>query len=104
MYGPKSHSQNGAGEARPYEPEKNPAIRRITAGAIKRRKGKAIFPIATAYDAPFGQFVEDAGIDADPLVHDVHDQRTGGCGTDGDDGGGQGDGRSAALAELHCHA
>jgi 3-methyl-2-oxobutanoate hydroxymethyltransferase len=63
MYGPKSHSQNGAGEARPYEPEKNPAIRRITAGAIKRRKGKAIFPIATAYDAPFGQFVEDAGID-----------------------------------------
>lgn len=49
--------------ARPYEPEKNPAIRRITAGAIKRRKGKACFPVATAYDAPFGQFVEAAGID-----------------------------------------
>jgi 3-methyl-2-oxobutanoate hydroxymethyltransferase len=49
--------------ARPYEPEKNPAIRRVTAGAIKRRKGKMIFPIATAYDAPFGQFVEAAGID-----------------------------------------
>jgi 3-methyl-2-oxobutanoate hydroxymethyltransferase len=49
--------------ARPYEPEKNPAIRRLTAGAIKRRKGKAMFPIATAYDAPFGQFVEAAGID-----------------------------------------
>lgn len=56
-------AQNGAGEARPYEPEKNPAIRRITAGAIKRRKGKTIFPIATAYDAAFGQFVEEAGID-----------------------------------------
>ncbi|MBV8148960.1 MAG: 3-methyl-2-oxobutanoate hydroxymethyltransferase [Candidatus Eremiobacteraeota bacterium] len=38
-------------------------MRRLTAGAIKRRKGKALFPIATAYDAPFGQFVEDAGID-----------------------------------------
>jgi 3-methyl-2-oxobutanoate hydroxymethyltransferase len=49
--------------ARPYEPEKNPAIRRLTAGAIKRRKGKMTFPIATAYDAPFGQFVEAAGID-----------------------------------------
>ena len=49
--------------ARPYEPEKNPAIRRLTAGAIKRRKGKTLFPIATAYDAPFGQFVERAGID-----------------------------------------
>jgi 3-methyl-2-oxobutanoate hydroxymethyltransferase len=49
--------------ARPYEPEKNPAIRRVTAGAIKRRKGKAVFPVATAYDAPFGQFVEAAGID-----------------------------------------
>ncbi len=49
--------------ARPYEPEKNPAIRRLTAGAIKRRKGKTAFPIATAYDAPFAQFVEAAGID-----------------------------------------
>jgi 3-methyl-2-oxobutanoate hydroxymethyltransferase len=35
----------------------------LTAGAIKRRKGKTIFPIMTAYDAPFGQFVEAAGID-----------------------------------------
>jgi 3-methyl-2-oxobutanoate hydroxymethyltransferase len=49
--------------ARPYEPEKNPAIRRLTAGAIKRRKGTSLFPIATAYDAPFGQFVERSGID-----------------------------------------
>ena len=57
----KAH--NGVESARPYEPEKNPAIRRLTAGAIKRRKGKALFPVATAYDAPFGQFVEAAGID-----------------------------------------
>jgi 3-methyl-2-oxobutanoate hydroxymethyltransferase len=56
-------SPNGADSARPYEPEKNPAIRRITAAAVKRRKGKTLFPIATAYDAPFGQFVEEAGID-----------------------------------------
>ena len=55
---------NASESARPYEPEKNPAIRRLTAGAIKRRKGKAVFPIATAYDAPFGQFVERAGIDS----------------------------------------
>ncbi|MBV8284610.1 MAG: 3-methyl-2-oxobutanoate hydroxymethyltransferase, partial [Candidatus Eremiobacteraeota bacterium] len=54
---------NGSSEARPYEPEKNPAIRRLTAGGIKRRKGKTLFPIATAYDAAFGQFVEEAGID-----------------------------------------
>jgi 3-methyl-2-oxobutanoate hydroxymethyltransferase len=56
-------SRNGAETARPYEPEKNPAIRRLTAGTIKRRKGKSRFAIATAYDAPFGQFVEAAGID-----------------------------------------
>jgi 3-methyl-2-oxobutanoate hydroxymethyltransferase len=56
-------SRNGVESARPYEPEKNPAIRRLTAGAIKRRKAKAPFPISTAYDAPFGQFVEAAGID-----------------------------------------
>jgi 3-methyl-2-oxobutanoate hydroxymethyltransferase len=56
-------AQDGRADARPYEPEKNPAIRRLTAGSIKRRKGKVLFPIATAYDAPFGQFVEDAGID-----------------------------------------
>jgi 3-methyl-2-oxobutanoate hydroxymethyltransferase len=55
--------RDGLESARPYEPEKNPAIRRLTAGAIKRRKGKTLFPIATAYDAPFGQFVEAAGID-----------------------------------------
>lgn len=56
-------ARNGAESARPYEPEKNPAIRRVTAGAIKRRKGRVHFPVATAYDAPFGQFVEAAGID-----------------------------------------
>jgi 3-methyl-2-oxobutanoate hydroxymethyltransferase len=50
-------------DARSYEPEKNPAIRRLTAGAIKRRKGRARFAVATAYDAPFAQFVEDSGID-----------------------------------------
>lgn len=49
-------------DARPYEPEKG-TVRRVTAGAIKRRKGRAIFPIVTAYDAPFGQFAEQAGID-----------------------------------------
>jgi len=48
--------------ARPYEPEKG-TVRRVTAGAIKRRKGRTIFPIVTAYDAPFGQFAEKAGID-----------------------------------------
>jgi 3-methyl-2-oxobutanoate hydroxymethyltransferase len=48
--------------ARPYEPEKG-TVRRVTAGAIKRRKGRTIFPIVTAYDAPFGQFAEQAGID-----------------------------------------
>lgn len=63
MYASVKKSANGAGDARPYEPEKNPAIRRLTAGAIKRRKGKAPFAMATAYDAPFGQFVEAAGID-----------------------------------------
>jgi 3-methyl-2-oxobutanoate hydroxymethyltransferase len=52
-----------AESARSYEPKKDPGIRRVTAGAIKRRKGKTLFPIATAYDAPFGQFVEAAGID-----------------------------------------
>jgi 3-methyl-2-oxobutanoate hydroxymethyltransferase len=55
--------RNGSESARPYEPEKNPAIRRLTAGAIKRRKGKTPFPLATAYDAPFGQFVEASGVD-----------------------------------------
>jgi 3-methyl-2-oxobutanoate hydroxymethyltransferase len=54
---------DGLETARPYEPEKSPAVRRVTAGAIKRRKGKTLFPLATAYDAPFGRFVESAGID-----------------------------------------
>ncbi|HEV2262371.1 MAG TPA: 3-methyl-2-oxobutanoate hydroxymethyltransferase [Candidatus Rubrimentiphilum sp.] len=57
--------ENGApavNDARPYEPEKATA-RRVTAAAIKRRKGRTIFPIVTAYDAPFGQFAEQAGID-----------------------------------------
>lgn len=54
----KNHLEN----ARPYEPEKG-TVRRVTAGAIKRRKGRTIFPIVTAYDAPFGQFAERAGID-----------------------------------------
>jgi 3-methyl-2-oxobutanoate hydroxymethyltransferase len=63
VYTSGKKSLNGADSARPYEPEKNPAIRRITAGAIKRRKTKNVFPVATAYDAPFGQFVEEAGID-----------------------------------------
>lgn len=63
MYSSSRKTHNGLSDARPYEPEKNPAIRRLTAGAIKRRKNKTRFPVATAYDAPFGQFVEDAGID-----------------------------------------
>ena len=49
-------------DARPYEPEKG-TVRRLTAGAIKRRKNRTIFPIVTAYDAPFAQFAEAAGID-----------------------------------------
>lgn len=50
-------------DARPYEPAKGPALRRVTAGAIKRRKGTTIVPMMTAYDAPFGRFAEEAGID-----------------------------------------
>ncbi len=50
-------------EARPYEPIKAATVRRITASAIARRKGKQRFPVCTAYDAPFGRFVEEAGID-----------------------------------------
>ena len=50
-------------DARPYEPEKGTSGRRVTAGAIKRRKTKALFPIITAYDAPFAEFAERAGID-----------------------------------------
>ena len=37
-------------------------MRRITAGAVRRRKGTP-FPLVTAYDAPFAAFAEAAGID-----------------------------------------
>jgi 3-methyl-2-oxobutanoate hydroxymethyltransferase len=50
-------------ESRPYEPAKAAVFRRLTAGAVKRRKNKVIFPMITAYDAPFARFAEDAGID-----------------------------------------
>jgi 3-methyl-2-oxobutanoate hydroxymethyltransferase len=36
---------------------------RLTAGAIKRRKGKERFAVVTAYDAAFARFAETAGID-----------------------------------------
>ena len=50
-------------DARPYEPAKGPALRRVTAGAIKRRKGTTPVPMVTAYDVPFARFAEEAGID-----------------------------------------
>lgn len=50
-------------DGRPYVPEKGTAVRRVTAGAIKRRKNRTIFPVVTAYDSPFAQFAESAGID-----------------------------------------
>ncbi len=50
-------------DARPYEPAKGPALRRVTAGAIKRRKGVGLVPMMTAYDAAFARFAEEAGID-----------------------------------------
>jgi len=51
-------------DARPYQPAPGPAnVRRVTAGSIKRRKGKVLFPVMTAYDASFARFVEEAGID-----------------------------------------
>lgn len=50
-------------DARPYEPAKGPALRRVTAGAIKRRKGVTTIPMMTAYDAAFARFAEEAGID-----------------------------------------
>ena len=50
-------------ETRPYEPARATGVRRITAAAIKRRKGKLVFPMVTAYDAAFARIVEDAGID-----------------------------------------
>ncbi len=53
-----------APDARPYQPAPGPAtVRRVTAGAIKRRKNKLLFPVITAYDASFARFVEEAGID-----------------------------------------
>lgn len=50
-------------DARPYEPAQGPALRRVTAGAIKRRKGKTPVPMVTVYDTPFAGFAEEAGID-----------------------------------------
>ncbi|HEV7180160.1 MAG TPA: 3-methyl-2-oxobutanoate hydroxymethyltransferase [Candidatus Baltobacteraceae bacterium] len=50
-------------DARPYEPAKGPALRRVPAGAIKRRKGTGTVPMITAYDAAFARFAEEAGID-----------------------------------------
>lgn len=50
-------------DARPYEPAQGRALRRVPAGAIKRRKGLAPVPMMTAYDAAFARFAEDAGID-----------------------------------------
>jgi 3-methyl-2-oxobutanoate hydroxymethyltransferase len=38
-------------------------VRRVTAAAIKRRKGTQRFPVLTAYDVPSARFVEEAGID-----------------------------------------
>ena len=58
-----SQSPDAKGEDRPYEPAKGPTLRRVTASAILRRKGKAPFPMITAYDAPFAHFAEEAGID-----------------------------------------
>ncbi len=56
-------STHGASDqARPYEPAHGRAVRRITAGAVRRRKGTP-FPLVTAYDAPFAAFAEAAGID-----------------------------------------
>lgn len=51
------------GDARPYVPEKGTSVRRVTAGAIKRRKNRAVFPVVTAYDATFAELAERAGID-----------------------------------------
>jgi 3-methyl-2-oxobutanoate hydroxymethyltransferase len=48
---------------RPYAPEHGVSVRRVTAGAIKQRKSRMLFPVITAYDAPFAEFAEKAGID-----------------------------------------
>ena len=60
---PPGRSGADTGNARPYVPEKGSSVRRVTAGAIKRRKSKTLFPVVTAYDAPFAEFAERAGID-----------------------------------------
>lgn len=60
---PVQRSASQGNEARPYEPAKAAVFRRLTAGAIKRRKSKQTFPVITAYDAPFARFAEEAGID-----------------------------------------
>ncbi|HEY9085122.1 MAG TPA: 3-methyl-2-oxobutanoate hydroxymethyltransferase [Candidatus Tyrphobacter sp.] len=59
----ESKTKTTPSEARPYEPAKAAVFRRLTAGAIKRRKTKQLFPVVTAYDAPFARFAEEAGID-----------------------------------------
>jgi 3-methyl-2-oxobutanoate hydroxymethyltransferase len=56
-------SNTAKDDARPYEPAQGPTLRRITAGAIKRRKGTSPVPMVTAYDVPFARFAEEAGID-----------------------------------------
>jgi len=50
-------------QARTDVPPKQPVVRRVTAAAVARRKGKAPFAMMTAYDAPFAGCVEEAGID-----------------------------------------
>ena len=59
---PRGQLASEGSDARPYVPAKS-SVRRITAGAIKRRKGRTLFPVVTAYDAPFAEFAENAGID-----------------------------------------
>lgn len=56
------HAADSA-DARPYVPEHGTSVRRVTASAIQRRKNRTTFPVITAYDAPFGEFAERAGID-----------------------------------------
>ncbi len=58
-----STNAQSAADARPYEPAQGPALRRVTAGALKRRKGVSTVPMVTAYDVPFARFAEEAGID-----------------------------------------
>lgn len=60
---PPTNPLSDNAEARPYVPVKGATVRRLTASAIARRKGKSAFPVVTAYDAPFGRFAEEAGID-----------------------------------------